>query len=268
MSAAAITSYVEVYVWRGKDRNNYTTTSSEGIRHRLIDAIKGVQGFERCGHVSMGIYQDKLPCTYISLWPSNSAPSVLMESFDNDLANENSNPDVILRLHHLDIPRMLEEFNKIKIKIERKEIAWVMEASDNQDVTNSEVNSTANCTSFVWSFLKIGGLEPITKTEYAKSVSLSGPKDGDFYKIVKCNIGQRFGGVFDGWWWTRQYFTPYGLVLRVASALEAYEDDKTETVKIMKSERVVQEPDVSSSSTTMAATIGLAVLGGVYLMKK
>lgn len=239
--------YVEVYIWRAKNSEGYSTTSSEGIRHAIVNAKNQVIGPERCGHISMGMFPNGRDPMYVSLWPQRNAPSTLVQTLnqDQDPFHEGTKPDVIVRLFHLNIEPMIEAFNQVKGRVEEGRITWVMDAPDDQDVTDPN-HTTANCTSFVWAFLKIGG---IGQGEYGKTVSVRGPKDGDFYKKVKCDLGRILWGAFDGVFWTKKHFSPYALSLRVASAAEAFVDDKQATIEIMDSDRVALEKERENSSS-------------------
>ncbi len=236
------TSYVEVYIWRGKDREGYTTTSTEGIKHALEDPVSP-EGPQRCGHVSMGIFRANDLQTYISLWPGKDNLGVLVPSLENDQSPhcEGTLPDVIVRLHHLKMDEMVNSFNQVKARIENNKIFWKMDASDHEDVTNQR-NTAASCSSFVWTFLKVGGLNLNDKTSpYYRRVSLKGPNNREFYNILKCNLGQILCGWFDGAFWTKDHFTPYALCLRVGSVAEGFKEDKEKTIEIMKSDRVAKE---------------------------
>jgi hypothetical protein len=55
-----------------------------------------------------------------------------------------------------------------------------------------------------------------------------------FYKMTKCNQGNRWGGIFNGAPWTNRWFSPKALLLRTASAAEAFPDDVAQTIAIMR----------------------------------
>lgn len=223
--------WCEVYIWLGKDTEGKTTTASSGGK-QLTPWNEA-----RCGHASMTIFDGK-KTVYVSLWPTKfGAEFVQSLEKDQDTQHEGSRPDAIIRLHHLNIPRMLESFSEIRKRAQEGKIFWVAEISNDQDITNPK-NSNANCASCVYALLKVGGLTS-PSSPYSQHLSGKGPKDRNFYSIVRCDAGMRAGGKFDGAPWTNSWFTPKGLLLRISSAAEAYFDDVTTTMQIMSSDRVV-----------------------------
>lgn len=248
---SSITSYVEIYIWRARDKDGLVTTSSEGARHESTS--KG----GRVGHASLQVFSGNTNPVYISLWPvpigqqqqegQKERYAVLVPSLSKEISSwEGTKPDIIVRLYHLNTKKIIDAFNEIQPRILKKEIVWDWwMVNDTSDVTSPK-HTIASCTSFVWTFLKIGGINE-SSTRYPKSWSTRGPKDGDFYKKIKCNLGQRFGGWFDGFPWTKTYFTPYALSLRVGSAAEAWTEDKKATIEIMDSDRVYSEKENSNS---------------------
>ncbi len=82
--------------------------------------------------------------------------------------------------------------------------------------------------------------------------------------IIKCDLGRILWGAFDGVFWTKQHFSPYALSLRVASAAEAFKDDKLATIEIMDSDRVALERERENSSSwfpwSLAAVTNAAIL--------
>ncbi|HEY4255092.1 MAG TPA: hypothetical protein VGM34_01940, partial [Chlamydiales bacterium] len=229
-------SYVEVNVWLAKDRDGCTTTSSEGGKQ----SQQANKGLARCGHVSMTMYPQGKPSVYVSLWPGESAPAVLRNRFEEDTsdAGEGSLPDVVIRLHNLVINSMVDSFDAQKKRIVKNEITWVMDISDAEDVTAD--GTKANCASFVYSFLKIGGLAKSQSIYYQKTRS-TGPSDSAFYNLTKCNAGDLLGGYFNWAPWTSWYFTPKALLLCTAAAAEKNALDKSETTAIMNSNQVAAE---------------------------
>lgn len=222
------TPWCEVYIWLGRDpQGEVTTASSGGVKSEL-------DNLARCGHASLGIF-DGTKIVYISLWPARSG-ATFVQSLEEDRINEGGCPDSIIRLHHLNIPQMLKAFGEVIKRQQEGKIRWVMESSNDQDITNPK-NTTANCASCAYSILKSGGLtDPSSK--YSRYVSGKGPNSEEFYSKVKCDAGVRANGIFDGAPWTNSNFTPKGLLLRVASAAEAYLDDVRVTTEIMHSNRV------------------------------
>jgi hypothetical protein len=266
---AAVTSkqssYAEVYIWLAKDRDGYTTTSSEGGKQ----SKQANKGLARCGHVSMTISIEDKSKVYVSLWPGKFAPAVLQNSFQDDTSKEceGSLPDVVIRLHSLSVKDMLDSFNAQKKRIAKGEITWVMDISDNEDVTTG--GTKANCASFVYSFLKIGGLGKPNSIYYQKTRS-TGPSDSTFYQVTKCNAVDRFGGYFNWAPWTSWYFTPKALLLCTAAAAEKDARDKETTTKLMQSFLVASEKEKEWSTTDgltigAVATIALVVIGKIAL---
>lgn len=257
MAAAPVVqrSFVEVYVWLAKDRDGHTTTSSEGGSQ----AQQANRGLARCGHVSMEMFPAGKPSVYVSLWPGRDAPAVTQLSLAHDMAPgaEGTKPDVILRLHNLAVNSMVDSFAIQKKRVDKGEVRWVLDISDSEDVTNG--GKTANCASFVYSFLKIGGLGKPSSVYYQKSRS-TGPADSDFYYLTKCNAGDRWGGYFNWAPWTSWYFTPKALLLCAAAAAGTNALDKEATTGIMKSDRVAVERQ-RVWSTGEKVNAGLAVVG-------
>lgn len=218
--------YCELYVWLGRDsQGGFANALSGGKQSRTALGA-------RCGHASLGIF-DGEKTTYISFWPGGKG-AIFVESLEKDQINEGGRPDSIIRLQHLDIPKMLKEFEKLNKRQQAGQLRWVMQASNSQDITHSK-NTTANCASCAYSILKAGGL---TDARYAIHHSGTGPQDPQFYSKVKCDVAMVANGIFDGAPWTNSHFTPKALLLRVASAAEAYFDDIQATTKIMSSNRV------------------------------
>lgn len=247
---AGFTPHTEVYVWLAKDAEGVTTTST---------ASQSI----RCGHVAMEIFPNADASVYISLWPREVVPDPhgLVTSRDNDERYECSKPDVIMRLHHLNIPAMIQAFNQMGPRIRNREITWKIDTSDSENLT-SPGTQQASCASFVYFLLKIGGLADLA-SPYFKHQSGRGPKDASFYHITKCDAGDRWGGVFNGAPWTGWKFTPKAALLRIASAAEAFPLDKETTIAIMASDRVakrkIQEKDWGGTVGAVAV-VGLAVL--------
>lgn len=224
--------FVEVYFWLGRDDKGKPATAFDGGKLTQKSKIDTVA---RCGHVAMLIFPKEKPCEYISLWPGENHPAVL-STFEADLENEGTLPDVIIRLHGLDIEAMLRKFNEIKPRIESGDIQWTFEVSSSKDVTKVK-NKKANCASFVLTLLKVGGFANKTHL-YNKWTRKKGPTDKNFYKLTRCNVADSWFGLFNWAPWTSWYLTPKGVLLRTASAAEAFGRDKEETEKIMKSNRV------------------------------
>jgi hypothetical protein len=254
-------SYVELYIWLAKDKEGYTTTSSEGGKL----AGQAYSGVARCGHVSMEMFPSNKPSVYVSLWPGKVVPALLEASLKNDEDNEGSRPDVIIRLHRLAINSMVDSFNCQKQRIEKKAISWVMDVSDSEDVT--EGFTRANCASFVYSFLKVGGLFRKNSIYYQKTRS-TGPKDSSFYNLMKCNAGDRWGGYFNWAPWTSWYFTPKALLLCTAAAAENVKEDMEVTTKIMNSNRVAKEKIPQESNIFATAALVVAIAGVGLALKK
>ncbi len=255
-------SYTEVYIWLGKDSEGYTTTSSEGWR---LERREDRRGPERVGHASMQIFQPgqgKIPPNvYMSFWPdvvTRTKPGMLVKSLEVEQTDfEGTLPDVIIRLHGLDIPKMLAAFNQVKNRIEvQKTLRWKGDVSASEDVTDPNTR-VASCVTFVYSFLRMGGLDnPLT---YKNHVRGRGPRDWSFYNTTKCNAGDRAWGLFNGFPWTNWIFTPKALLLRTASAAERYASDINETKTIMGSDRVAVEKVQPSAALAPAGVLSFAV---------
>lgn len=263
------TSYVDVNIWLAKDEHGKTTTSSEGGR---------LGRNARCGHVSMEICPKDKESVYVSFWPSNSDHSsegkrvgygklcpprvgVLVPNLENDIFNESGLPDVIIRLHELDIPTMLQRFNLLKARVDRQEIMWELIVSSNTHVTSGATK--ASCATFVWNLLKTGGIcradskGELVITPYTGHIRKTGPSDREFYKITKCNAGDRFWGWFNFAPWVERFFSPKALLLHVASVASVVPLDKQETTRIMASNRVATELEDGGlpSATNVALTV-------------
>ncbi len=254
---AAVGNYVEVYIWRGRNSYGEMTTSSESI---TAVNIKGspITGLERCGHTSACIFEEtlrgrniKTTTHYISLWPGGDGKGYLQQNLQHDIISERGLPDVIVRLQHLNNQRMIDMFIMAKAKVANGTLTWTLIASDDANIVSG--STTANCASFVWFFLKVGGID---KPEYSKTLNYKGPRDTEFYNKVKCNIGRRLWGLGDGWIWTRKFLTPYALSLRVASAAEAYDDDKAATIAKMNNPHMVDR-EVEARTYSAINTAGV-----------
>lgn len=261
-SSGRIRSYVDVNIWLGKDKEGYTTTSSEGGRLSKETDF----GFARCGHVSMEIAPNGKEHTYVSLWPDILVPSL---RDDQSVFREKTLPDVIVRLHNLDIERMLEGFAIAKQGIDNHEIHWSMDLVSNEEdvidpVTLKRTTSTrASCATFVYTLLKIGGF---LNGAYASHVRSTGPKTWSFWNITKCSAGNRWFGLFNWAPWTDWVFSPKGLLLRVAAAAESNEIDREATTEIMHSDRVAVEK--TSSTAVIVGTAALATAGAVLIYSR
>lgn len=239
---------VQVNIWLGKDKEGYTTTSSEGGRlSRHTD-----KGLARCGHASMNIFPKHSPYVYVSFWPGQEEVPVLgegvvtvdrgilLDSFEEDLTQEKTLPDVVICLYKLNIEKMLEVFASAEKRVSERRLVWEMQVSSSEDI-GSLSTTRANCATFVYSLLKAGGLTNTTSV-YQNHSSGRGPKDKNFYKITKCDAGDRAAGIFNGAPWTDWKFTPKALLLRVASAAEGDKLDVQMTRQVMEdTSRVAQE---------------------------
>jgi hypothetical protein len=258
-------NYTEVYIWRARDKDGYITTSSEGGRHESIP------GLGRVGHASLQVFQENKSPVYMSLWPiprekmiDDNRYAVLVPTFDLEVTDwEGTKPDVIVRLYHLHTKRMIDAYEKIKIRVESNKVLWDWRMVRDTDDLTSSACTVASCVSFVWTCLLVGGIYDVS-TGYQKFWSKRGPSDNGLYELTRCNLGQTFFGLFDGFPWTNQFFTPYALSLRVSSATEAWEEDKEFTKYIMKSNRVAtpkeREWDWRPSVTTTVTSVGFAAL--------
>lgn len=230
--------YCEIYIWLGRNDDGVPSTAAGGGKVSKNDDSA------RCGHAALGIVDGK-KTVYVSLWPGKKGSS-FVDSLEHDNVNEGGPPDTIIRLHNLNIPDMLTALGKVEKKAKEGKVKWVAKASskDKYDITQSK-STEANCATCVYFILKAGGLnDPSSK--YSKHTSGKGPKDRTFYEKTKCNVADIFFGIFNGSIFTKSYFTPKGLLLRVASAAEAYSEDKATTSKIMSSDRVTQDVDAKS----------------------
>jgi hypothetical protein len=222
--------FVEVYVWLGRSVEGLSTTASSGGKE------SSQYNAARCGHVALGIFQNNKEVAYASFWP----PRKLVEDLFIDEISEGSKPDAILRLHHLDIPAMLEELAIAQQRIEKGTLAWTWNASDRFDIQNPQ-HTTTNCASLAYALLKVGGLGNAT-SPYSRFVRGRGPRNKLFYECMKCNMGDRWGGIFNGAPWTGRWFSPKALLLRTAAAAEAFHDDVVKTSQIMMTDRVTSRP--------------------------
>ncbi len=256
MAAVINTPYVEVNIWLAKDKEGYTTTSSEGGRLEK----ENPRGGARCGHASMQMYSEGKAQVYASLWPSE-----LVESFEEDRRKEGTLPDVIIHLHKLNIENMIRVFNTAKGRIDKGEVHWSLKTKETVDLTLPE-NKSACCATFVYFLLKKGGLE----TLYKSHLSARGPQNAGLYQLTKCNAGDLLGGIFNGAPWTSWIFTPKALLLRVASAVEASLGDEILTTAIMKSSRVATEKEREGGWEKTAVAITALGTAGVfaYALKK
>lgn len=254
-------NYVEVFIWRARDYDGYVTTSSEGARLEK----SGNPGKGRVGHAALNILQNDTS-KYISLWPDLKEKVILIENFKQE--REGCNPDVIIRLKHLNIPAMIKHYELAKARVQKKELTWDwhVHAESSPFLEDPRVS----CVSFVWWLLKEGGIRE--RSGYGENLSDQGPSDPHFYKLLKCNLGQTLWGWFDGFWWTTEFFTPYALSLRVGSAAERYSDDIEETKKIMLDKARVTETKERLwgwGSYVSAAGVGaLAVFTAKKLVQK
>ncbi len=254
-------SYTDVYIWRARDENGYITTSSEGWRN---DGNRNNPG--RVGHASIYVAkvgEKEKTYGYASLWPSGGKHENLrakitvikdsrLNTFEQDKDQEEGKPDVIIRLFHLNVDKMLEAIEIIIKRDENKDLYWTAKASDTDDAINPNCKK-ASCVSLVWSILRRGGIDE-KDGFYANAMSNKGPKDKAFFNLLKCNLGQRAAGRFNGWFWTNKIFTPYALCLRVGSAAEADEDyDKKETMNLMRSNNVAPIPNGNPIEEPVAA---------------
>lgn len=266
MNSISNPPYVEVYIWRARDENGLITDSGKGARienargklyAKLIEVEKtcGSDSYDfqdilaridalklgRVGHGSLGIFPgNRRPVVYASLWPNHkTGASTLVPSLEKDIENEKTKPDVIIRLHHLNIEAMIQAFNRqIKRRVDVSAFYWNIWNSSAKDNACSDECSVASCVTLVWSLLKVGGIDKTVNSLYSKHVRKRGPKDSTFYSILKCNVAKVAAGIFDGVSWTTKFFSPYALSLRAGSAAEAYDDDKKATISIMESDRV------------------------------
>jgi hypothetical protein len=228
--------HVQVHVWLAKDKEGYTTTSSEGGR---LSQEKD-PGLARCGHVSMSIFAKHHPAVYVSFWPGAEDPAVLVKSYETDQHSENETlPDVIIALYQLNIERMLTVFAAAEKRVLAGRIAWTLQAAAGADVSSPKT-AEANCATFVYSLLIAGGLTA-PKSAYKRHLSGRGPSDKSFYKLTKCGAGDRAAGIANGAFWTTWKFTPKALLLRVASAAQAYTMDVQATRAIMMDTTLVAQ---------------------------
>lgn len=226
-------SYAEVYIWLGRNKQGKIATAAGGGITEKKEELSGA----RCGHAALGLFNGR-DVVHISLWDQDR----LFKSIEEDQAPraEGGPPDVIIRLHHLDIPKMLQAFNEASKRVSNGKINWTLCVSKDRDITNPG-SSKANCATFVYSFLKVGGFGDPT-SRYSQYEKGAGPK-GSFYYTTKCDLGEIFGGIFNGAPWANANFTPKALLLRVAAAAEAYPDDIKATIEVMKSSRVAGAPN-------------------------
>lgn len=231
-------SYVDVYIWFGKHQDGFITNAfGGGVR-------EGGDSPARTGHASLMIYPNANDANkkYASFWPLGNGgkerrPAQIVSDPKYDEANEGSIAHAIIRLHHLNVPEILSALDNADKHVKAQKLKYKYDAGYGVDASNPGNDGELNCSGFVYSLLRSGGIE---EGVYKKHCSARGPYQ-EFYQKTRCNIADIAKGYFNGLSSMMfGYCTPHDVLLWTASAAEGYDDDKKWTEEIMSSNLVAK----------------------------
>lgn len=225
---AASMSFVDVYVWLGKTPDGEPATGLAGAKF-------GSDGQARCGHASMAIWDDAGRQHYVSFWP----PANYIPSLGEDIVREGSLPDVVLRMHHLNVPAMLQRFEELKTR----KLEWSFESP-----SVIKDKNRANCASFVYTLVTAGNAGSGNfYLQKRKDVRISVTEIHRYEELTKKKHAEIAGGVFDLAPWTKGYFTPKGLLTRIIAFSETVETDRKATTTMMRNLAEVGDQSLTQS---------------------
>lgn len=173
-------------------------------------------------------------------------------------------PDAAVVLHHLSRTAMLKAVRRLQLRIgdiemprrqaeehdkqededapETPELHYHATCNDAADFRDPNC-AGLNCAAAVYTILKAGGLDSLKLRYRDYSRQAGPPRETGFYNDTHCHVSDFAWGIFNGTPLPRRFFTPKGLLLRVASAARAYDDDEAVTREIMKMGHVVKPID-------------------------